>query len=159
MVFITFCIEFFAFRIGVEPLYPQVCQKVPVLVPTKEDQGPSPVDLSRLLNTISCSLSIKREDPIAIFHLILEVNSNFLKILKYKSDITEHFQFVFLGSTLHARLVELRSILVVLFTNNIIFASFIELSHVSATFLRWASYVVVLLDCPTISNFTGWHSN
>lgn len=56
-----------------EPLYPQVCQKVSVLVPTKEDQGISPVDLSRALNSVACSLSMKREDPMAIFHLIMEV--------------------------------------------------------------------------------------
>ncbi|XP_068983961.1 transmembrane protein 94 isoform X1 [Bombus flavifrons] len=58
--------------VAVEPLYPQVCQRVPALTPTKEDQGPSPVDLSRALNSIACSLSVKREDPIAIFHLIME---------------------------------------------------------------------------------------
>lgn len=61
------------FRVAVEPLYPQVCQRVPVLISTREDQGPSPVDLSRALNSIACSLSVKREDPIAIFHLIMEV--------------------------------------------------------------------------------------
>ncbi|XP_015590634.1 transmembrane protein 94 isoform X3 [Cephus cinctus] len=58
--------------VAVEPLYPQVCQRVPVLIPTREDQGPSPVDLSRVLNSVACSLSVKREDPIAIFHLIME---------------------------------------------------------------------------------------
>lgn len=58
--------------VAVEPLYPQVCQKVPVLVPTTEDQGISPVDLSRTLNSVACSLSVKREDPVAIFHLIME---------------------------------------------------------------------------------------
>ncbi|CAL1678432.1 unnamed protein product [Lasius platythorax] len=58
--------------VAVEPLYPQVCQKVPVLVPTTEDQGISPVDLSRALNSVACSLSVKREDPVAIFHLIME---------------------------------------------------------------------------------------
>ncbi|XP_032688054.1 transmembrane protein 94 isoform X2 [Odontomachus brunneus] len=58
--------------VAVEPLYPQVCQKVPVLVPTTEDQGISPVDLSRVLNSVACSLSVKREDPVAIFHLIME---------------------------------------------------------------------------------------
>ncbi|XP_070172573.1 transmembrane protein 94 isoform X4 [Polyergus mexicanus] len=57
---------------AVEPLYPQVCQKVPVLVSTTEDQGTSPVDLSRALNSVACSLSVKREDPVAIFHLIME---------------------------------------------------------------------------------------
>ncbi|XP_029032729.1 transmembrane protein 94 isoform X6 [Osmia bicornis bicornis] len=58
--------------VAVEPLYPQVCQRVPVLISTRENQGPSPVDLSRALNSIACSLSVKREDPIAIFHLIME---------------------------------------------------------------------------------------
>lgn len=71
------------FRVAVEPLYPQVCQRIPALTPTKEDQGPSPVDLSRALNSIACSLSVKREDPIAIFHLIMEVNDGFLKISNY----------------------------------------------------------------------------
>ncbi|KAK9307442.1 hypothetical protein QLX08_002248 [Tetragonisca angustula] len=58
--------------VAMEPLYPQVCQRIPVLIPTREDQGPSPVDLSRALNSVACSLSVKREDPIAIFHLIME---------------------------------------------------------------------------------------
>ncbi|XP_050461662.1 transmembrane protein 94 isoform X2 [Cataglyphis hispanica] len=58
--------------VAVEPLYPQVCQKVPVLTPITEDQGISPVDLSRALNSVACSLSVKREDPVAIFHLIME---------------------------------------------------------------------------------------
>ncbi|XP_076391108.1 transmembrane protein 94-like protein l(2)k05819 isoform X1 [Megachile rotundata] len=58
--------------VAVEPLYPQVCQRVPVLLSTRDNQGPSPVDLSRALNSIACSLSVKREDPIAIFHLIME---------------------------------------------------------------------------------------
>lgn len=71
-------IEFriFLCRVAVEPLYPQVCQKLPVLVPTTEDQGISPVDLSRALNSVACSLSVKREDPVAIFHLIMEVRRN-----------------------------------------------------------------------------------
>jgi hypothetical protein len=60
-------------RVAVEPLYPQVCQKLPVLVTTTESQGISPVDLSRALNSVACSLSVKREDPVAIFHLIMEV--------------------------------------------------------------------------------------
>jgi len=64
----------------VEPLYPQVCQKVPVLVPTMENQGISPVDLSRALNSVACSLSVKREDPVAIFHLIMEVRCIFQRI-------------------------------------------------------------------------------
>ncbi|KAK2583635.1 hypothetical protein KPH14_009573 [Odynerus spinipes] len=66
--------------IAVEPLYPQVCQKIPVLTPTKPEQGPSPVELSRALNSVACSLSVKREDPIAVFHLIMEAR-HYMKCL------------------------------------------------------------------------------
>ncbi|XP_051174017.1 transmembrane protein 94 isoform X2 [Leptopilina boulardi] len=66
--------------VAVEPLYPQVCQRVPVLISTKEEQGPSPIDLSRSLNSIACSLSVRREDPIAIFHLVMEAR-HYMKCL------------------------------------------------------------------------------
>ena len=46
---------------------------MPVLIHTREDQGISPVDLSRSLNSITCSLSVRREDPLAIYHLVMEV--------------------------------------------------------------------------------------
>ena len=69
---------------AVEPLYPQVCQKVPVLVSPTESQGISPVDLSRALNSVTCSLSVKREDPVAIFHLIMEVRYGDSKKLNEK---------------------------------------------------------------------------
>jgi hypothetical protein len=58
---------------AVEPLYPQVCQRVPVFTPLARQQGPSPVELSRTLNSVACSVSFLREDPISIFHLIMEV--------------------------------------------------------------------------------------
>ncbi|XP_067006534.2 endoplasmic reticulum magnesium-transporting P-type ATPase [Anabrus simplex] len=58
--------------IAVEPLYPQVCQKVPVFKETTPEQGPSPIELSRTLNAIACSLSYRREKSISIFHLIME---------------------------------------------------------------------------------------
>ncbi|XP_011308488.1 uncharacterized protein KIAA0195 isoform X3 [Fopius arisanus] len=66
--------------VGVEPLYPQVCQKIPVMTSTKEEQGPSPIELSRALNCIACSLSVKREDPIAMFHLVMEAR-DYMKCL------------------------------------------------------------------------------
>ncbi|XP_033214958.1 transmembrane protein 94 isoform X2 [Belonocnema kinseyi] len=66
--------------VAVEPLYPQVCQRVPVLISTKEEQGPSPIDLSRSLNSVACSLSVRREDPIAIFHLVMEAR-HYMKCL------------------------------------------------------------------------------
>jgi hypothetical protein len=64
----------FLYSLAVEPLYPQVCQKVAVYRETTSDQGPSPVELSRSLNSIACSISFRREDPISIFHLIMQVS-------------------------------------------------------------------------------------
>lgn len=58
--------------IAVEPLYPQVCQKVAVLNPVPERQGPGPTDLSRALNSVVCSLGYRRDRPISLFHLIME---------------------------------------------------------------------------------------
>ncbi|XP_058796297.1 transmembrane protein 94 isoform X3 [Phymastichus coffea] len=58
--------------VAVEPLYPQVCQRVPVLAPVRPEEGLSPIELSRSLNSVSCSLSVRREDPIAIYHLVME---------------------------------------------------------------------------------------
>ncbi|XP_044020998.1 transmembrane protein 94 isoform X3 [Aphidius gifuensis] len=66
--------------VAVEPLYPQVCQKVPVIIDTKDEQGPSPIDLSRSLNSIACSLSVKREDSIALFHFVMEAR-DYMKCL------------------------------------------------------------------------------
>lgn len=57
-----------------EPLYPQVCQKVAVLNPVSERQGPGPTDLSRALNSVVCSLGYRRDRPISLFHLIMEVS-------------------------------------------------------------------------------------
>ncbi|KAF5269581.1 hypothetical protein FQR65_LT05919 [Abscondita terminalis] len=57
--------------IAVEPLYPQVCQKIQTSGPVKNG-AITPVDLSRYLNSVTCSLSIKREDPLSIIYLIIE---------------------------------------------------------------------------------------
>ncbi|KAG5667696.1 hypothetical protein PVAND_015667 [Polypedilum vanderplanki] len=76
--------------IGCEPLYPQVCQNVPAytesnLYNNKEKylkdqpkkwydiQKPvtiSPIYLSRMLNSLPCSISLCRDDPISILGLI-----------------------------------------------------------------------------------------
>ncbi|CAH1129293.1 unnamed protein product [Ceutorhynchus assimilis] len=58
--------------ISVEPLYPQVCQKMEVF---KKLEGFSPTDLSCLLNSIACSLTVKRSDPISIYHLVMEARN------------------------------------------------------------------------------------
>ncbi|CAG9824590.1 unnamed protein product [Phaedon cochleariae] len=56
--------------ISIEPLYPQVCQKMEVY---KKTIGClSPIDFSCELNSIPCSLSVKREDPFSIYRLIME---------------------------------------------------------------------------------------
>ncbi|XP_059477239.1 transmembrane protein 94 isoform X2 [Neocloeon triangulifer] len=58
---------------AVEPLYPQVCQRISVFSPyTTLKDGISPIELSRILNSVSCSVSFIREEPISIFHLIME---------------------------------------------------------------------------------------
>ncbi|XP_045478027.1 transmembrane protein 94 isoform X2 [Harmonia axyridis] len=56
-------------NVAVEPIYPQVCQKRLVSIPY---EGVSPMDLARHLNSLPCSLCIKREDPINLYHLIME---------------------------------------------------------------------------------------
>ncbi|XP_059617967.1 transmembrane protein 94 isoform X2 [Phlebotomus argentipes] len=79
--------------IGVEPFYPQVCQDFPAYVETNltsQTTGTyrsrlakwlppkqynrsaviSPVYLSRLLNSLPCSIAISREDPLSIVALI-----------------------------------------------------------------------------------------
>ena len=78
----------FLFSLAVEPLYPQVCHKVAVFKETLPGEGPSPVDLSRSLNSVACSISFRREDPISIFHLIMEVS---------RLCFTQH-AFLFIGS-------------------------------------------------------------
>ncbi|XP_040573860.1 transmembrane protein 94 [Lepeophtheirus salmonis] len=57
--------------LGVEPLYPQICQSVPVFTPPKSG-GMGPIELAGFLNSIVCSLSFKRKDEVSIFHLLLE---------------------------------------------------------------------------------------
>ncbi|BES99398.1 kiaa0195 [Nesidiocoris tenuis] len=55
--------------VSVEPLYPQVCQKVPVFTPCPD--GIAPVHLSHRLNSLPCSVSMTRQRPISFFHLIM----------------------------------------------------------------------------------------
>ncbi|XP_065338638.1 transmembrane protein 94 isoform X2 [Cloeon dipterum] len=58
---------------AVEPLYPQVCQRVPVFKHySSKMSGIAPIELSRLLNSVSCSVGFLREEPISVFHLIME---------------------------------------------------------------------------------------
>ena len=56
--------------LAIEPLYPQVCQDVPVY--QSPSHCPSPTNLSQMLNSVASSLSFHMEDEVSIFHLILE---------------------------------------------------------------------------------------
>lgn len=56
--------------IAVEPLYPQVCQKLPVFLAPTPQSGPSPVELNRALISLPCAVSMRREDPLSMFQLI-----------------------------------------------------------------------------------------
>ena len=64
---------FFCCSLAVEPLYPQVCQQVPVCEAMSEANAPSPVELSRRLNSLPCALSFHRDElPSTLLHLVLE---------------------------------------------------------------------------------------
>ncbi|KAK9754704.1 hypothetical protein QE152_g1175 [Popillia japonica] len=58
--------------IAVEPLYPQVCQLLPPYKSMENKDILSPIELARRLSSIACSLSVRREEPISIYHLIRE---------------------------------------------------------------------------------------
>ncbi|KAI4456515.1 hypothetical protein MML48_8g00014295 [Holotrichia oblita] len=58
--------------IAVEPLYPQVCQLLPPYKSVDDKAILSPIELARYLSSIACSLSVRREEPISIYHLIRE---------------------------------------------------------------------------------------
>ena len=55
-----------------EPLYPQVCQQVPVCDPLTETNIPSPTEFSRRLNSVPCALSFHRDELPSLLHLVLE---------------------------------------------------------------------------------------
>ena len=57
--------------LAIQPLYPQVCQDVPVYLPCSGGM-PSPINISQMLNSVASSLSFHMEDEVSIFHLILE---------------------------------------------------------------------------------------
>lgn len=55
--------------VSIEPLFPQVCQKVPAYVPLLDSV--SPIQLSGRLNSLPCCVSITRQRPVSLFHLIM----------------------------------------------------------------------------------------
>lgn len=55
-----------------EPLYPQVCQQVPVFSPTTQTNTVTPAEMSRRLNSLPCALSFHRDELSSLLHLVLE---------------------------------------------------------------------------------------
>jgi len=55
--------------LAIEPLYPQVCQHVPVYIPPVS--GPSPVDLAQQLTSLASSMSVKRDDEVSLMSLLI----------------------------------------------------------------------------------------
>ncbi|XP_016662636.1 transmembrane protein 94 isoform X2 [Acyrthosiphon pisum] len=59
--------------LAIEPIYPQVCQRISIMQqPSPIDAPISPVGLSELLNSLPCCLSLNRQDPLPVYHLIME---------------------------------------------------------------------------------------
>ncbi|XP_054717326.1 transmembrane protein 94-like [Uloborus diversus] len=56
--------------IGIEPLHPQLCIQQPVFSLASNQKGPS--ELSCLLNSLPCGLYFQRDEPISLYHLIME---------------------------------------------------------------------------------------
>ena len=64
--------------ISLEPLYPQVCQKTPVM--TSPAVGMGPTELSRHLISLPVSVSIKREDDVSVYRAIIRSRRHVLAI-------------------------------------------------------------------------------
>jgi len=77
MVYLTNLFLCFAFSLAVEPLYPQLCQASPSFEIPHLQNGPSPVEVSRRLNSLPCSLSFHRDELSSLLQLILEVKPIF----------------------------------------------------------------------------------
>ncbi|RWS16661.1 uncharacterized protein B4U79_14914 [Dinothrombium tinctorium] len=62
--------------IGIEPLYPQVCITQPAVKGSFYSQNNpsflSPIEVATKLNSLMCSLTFQREDPVSLITLIME---------------------------------------------------------------------------------------
>ncbi|CAB0006459.1 unnamed protein product [Nesidiocoris tenuis] len=133
--------------VSVEPLYPQVCQKVPVFTPCPD--GIAPVHLSHRLNSLPCSVSMTRQRPISFFHLIMHAR-HFMQCL------WTCVQFWMSGVTA-VSLVQLITTIVLLppiFTVVCISCGFVHREHLSwrrspLKNRKWASACFFFLLCQT----------
>jgi len=65
--------------LAVEPLYPQVCQHVPVF--TSPQRGMmAPTDLARHFTAVASSVSFKREEELSVYHAIIASRRHVLAI-------------------------------------------------------------------------------
>lgn len=81
--------------------------------PNPIDAPISPVGLSELLNSLPCCLTLNRQDPLPIYHLIMEVNhqKNYLKVFYELTESSIFTLFYFTGKIFNTRDMELCSIL------------------------------------------------
>ena len=57
-------------RLGVEPLYPQLCHRYPVIRQPWTHHEVTPMELSAILNSVPCALSFSRDENMSIIQLI-----------------------------------------------------------------------------------------
>lgn len=81
--------------------------------PNPIDAPISPVGLSELLNSLPCCLTLNRQDPLPVYHLIMEVNylKNDFNFFSRKNEFNILIFFYFTGKIFNARDMELCSIL------------------------------------------------
>lgn len=116
--------SFFFFSIALEPLYPQVCQKAKAVKTIESDTQISPIELSRALNSVPCSLSMKRE------HSISSIYSFISEARHYTSCLWNSVQF-WLCCCITLTIIQILS-------------AFLMLPPVATTgHVMWISYVVV----------------
>merc|ERR1711892_425051 len=91
--------------LAVEPLYPQVCQHVPVF--TSPQRGMmAPTDLARHFTAVASSVSFKREEEVSVYHAIIASRRHVLAI--------RHGLQFWMSSSLFLSTVVLMSLLVLL---------------------------------------------
>eukprot|EP00090_Calanus_glacialis_P019255 TRINITY_DN29614_c0_g1_i1.p1 TRINITY_DN29614_c0_g1~~TRINITY_DN29614_c0_g1_i1.p1 ORF type:complete len:772 (+),score=223.53 TRINITY_DN29614_c0_g1_i1:108-2318(+) len=90
--------------LAVEPLYPQVCQHVPVFTPPRK--GIAPTDLARHFTAVASSVSFKREEDVSVYHAIIASRRHVLAI--------RHGLQFWMSSSLFLSLVVLMSLLLML---------------------------------------------
>ncbi|XP_022253153.1 transmembrane protein 94-like [Limulus polyphemus] len=73
--------------IGIEPLYPQLCMRQTRFEKQQNTNWISPTGLSHHLNTLPCTITYSREDPVSLFHVIMEARH-------FMAEMRNSFQFM-----------------------------------------------------------------